>query len=280
MDADAHAMRAASRWTGGDTLALLAVTLVGGALRFVRLSAPGRIVFDEVYYAQDACVFVRGGGGACSIASPLADEHPHLAKWLIAAGIEVFGYTPFGWRFAAALIGTIGIGLLYLLARRLFGSTLAATAAALLLAVDLLWFVQSRVAMLDVFVATFGLAAVLFAVLDRDRRAPPAETPTERVRDRPWLLAAGLAAGAAVASKWSGVWFWALVVIVPFAWDATRARRAGADRPSRTVLRRTWRPRLWSLAILPGLLYVVSFGNRFSGGLLVPPWSRDSWWWD
>jgi dolichyl-phosphate-mannose--protein O-mannosyl transferase len=280
MDAAALPSRArASRWDRLDTLVLVALSAIAAGLRFVRLTTPGTIVFDEIYYAQDACVFVRGGGGVCSIASPLADEHPHLAKWLIAAGIEAFGYTPFGWRFAAALFGTLGVALLYVLARRLLGSTLAAAAAGTLLAVDLLWFVHSRVAMLDVFVATFALASVLFAVLDRDRTGVPSRA-RERLRDRPWLVAAGLAAAAAVSSKWSGVWFWAFVVVVPFAWDATRRRRDGEAGPWRAVLLATWSVRLWSLAVLPGILYVASFGNRFRGGLLVPPWSRDSWWWD
>jgi len=286
VDVRAPSAPASRRWRRLDTVAVLAITVLGGVLRLVRLGVPGRIVFDEVYYAQDACVFVHGGGGVCRIASPLADEHPHLAKWLIAAGIEFFGYTPFGWRIASALAGTIGIALLYLLARRLLGTTLAASVAASLLAVDLLWFVQSRIAMLDVFVATFVLAAVLFIVIDRDRRRPdlpdPSDAPDrrDRLRDRPWLVAAGLAAGAATASKWSGIWFWVLVVVVPWAWDRTRRRAAGEDRPFAAVWRSTWWVRLWSLVLLPGVLYVASFGNRFPGGLLVPPWSRDSWWWD
>lgn len=284
MDAEALPARAAPscRWGRLDTLAVTAVTLAGAFVRFLRLSEPGRIVFDEVYYAQDACVFVRGGGGVCRIARPLADEHPHLAKWLIAAGIKAFGYTPFGWRFFPAVVGTIGIAVLYVLARRLLGSTVAATVAAALLSVDLLWFVQSRVAMLDVFVATFSLAAVLFVVLDRDRSVGEGEDldRPERARDRPWLAVAGLAAGAAVASKWSGVWFFMAVVVLTLVWDASRLRAGGRERPARAAFRRSRRPFLVSLVILPGLLYVVSFGNRFRGGLLVPPWSRDSWWWD
>lgn len=268
-----------TRWGRVDTVVLVGVTLVAAALRFVRLSTPGRIVFDEIFYAQDACVFVRGGGGVCKIASPTTDEHPHLAKWLIAGGIELFGYTPFGWRAAAALMGTLGVAICYVLARRLLGSTLAAAAVGLLLAIDLLWFVQSRVAMLDIFMATFALAAVLCAVLDRDRKSrEPAGH--ERLRDRPWLLAAGLAAGAAVASKWSGIWFWGLVVVVPFVWDVARRRAAGESRPARAVVRATWAVRVLALVVLPGLLYGFSFGDRFSGGLLVAPWRKDSWWWD
>jgi dolichyl-phosphate-mannose-protein mannosyltransferase len=269
-----------ARWGRLDTWALAAVTLFAAVTRFVRLSSPPRIVFDEVYYAQDACVFVRGAGGVCKIASPLADEHPHLAKWLIAAGIKVFGYTPFGWRVAPALMGTLGVAICYVVARRLLGSPGAAMATAALLAVDLLWFVQSRVAMLDVFVATFSLAAVLFVVLDRDRDDAPSPDTRDRVRDRPWLLAAGAAAGMAVASKWSGVWFFFVVAIAPVVWDAAALRERGEPRSRRTAIRRALRPLAVGIVLVPALVYVVSFGNRFRGGLFAPPWSRDSWWWD
>ena len=79
------------RWTRWDGWALTVVTLAGGFLRFWHLTVPGRIVFDEVYYAQDACVFVKTPA-VCGIASPLSEEHPLLAKWLIAAGIKVFDF--------------------------------------------------------------------------------------------------------------------------------------------------------------------------------------------
>jgi len=59
--------RSPVRWGRVDTVALALVTALAAALRLFRLSTPGRIVFDEIYYAQDACVFVRVGGGVCSI---------------------------------------------------------------------------------------------------------------------------------------------------------------------------------------------------------------------
>jgi dolichyl-phosphate-mannose-protein mannosyltransferase len=94
--------------------------------------------------------------------------------------------------------------LLFFLALRLFRSVVAATFTASLLAVEPLHVVPSRIATLDVFVNCFGVAAFLFAVLDYQsasaRRYPP------------WRLAAGVAAGAAVASKWSGLFDLAAVV--------------------------------------------------------------------
>jgi dolichyl-phosphate-mannose-protein mannosyltransferase len=270
---------AGPRWTRRDTIAAASVTFFAGLVRFLRITVPDRIVFDEAYYAADACTFVHGGGDLCGIARAFTDEHPHLGKWLIAAGIDLFGYTPFGWRVGPAVIGVLGVALLYVLARRLFGSTIAATAASGLLAIDLLWFVHSRIAMLDIFVSTFALAAILFVVLDRDRDRGGVET-AERVRDRPWLAAAGFACGAAAASKWSGLWFLPTVAMLAVAWDLRHLRELGIATRVGTVLRRSWRPGVVSLAVMPALVYVVSFGNRFRGGLLVPPWSRDSWWWN
>lgn len=255
-------------WHTLDTLALVGVTLVAGILRFWHLGFPGRIVFDEVYYAHDACVFVNplpicGGGNAYS------EEHPLLAKWLIATGIKVFGYTPFGWRAVSALVGTLAVALTFLLARRLLGSTVAAAMASGLLAVDGLAFVQSRVAMLDIFVATFSLATILCVVIDRDRD----HRPDERLRDRPWLLAAGVMGGAAVSSKWSGIPFLAVALLLVLMWDRRH------PRVDRGVLRANLAPALVFLVAVPLVIYVLSFVGRLDGSVVALPWDRHSWAW-
>ena len=49
----------------------------------------------------DACRYVYGVAHDACVAGPLYprhEVHPPLAKWLIAAGIRVFGNTPLGWR--------------------------------------------------------------------------------------------------------------------------------------------------------------------------------------
>ena len=43
---------------------------------------------------------------------------------MIALGEWMFGVTPFGWRFMAALIGTLSVLILCRVARRMTGSTL------------------------------------------------------------------------------------------------------------------------------------------------------------
>jgi dolichyl-phosphate-mannose-protein mannosyltransferase len=153
----------------GALLGLLAVTLLAGGLRGYALSSPGTTVWDEYYYARDACVEVKGPSPVCLRAREQSNVHPPFGKELIGLGIRLFGYTPFGWRIAAWAAGTLTVALLYLLSLRLFRSAGWAALSAGLLAIDPLHFVHSRLAMLDVFVTLFVVAAALFAVLDRDR---------------------------------------------------------------------------------------------------------------
>jgi predicted membrane-bound dolichyl-phosphate-mannose-protein mannosyltransferase len=94
--------------------------------------------------------------------------HPPLGKYLIGAGMWLFGPdNSFGWRFATALFGTALVLLLFLVARSLTNSTVFATVASFLLAIDGLGIVMSRVALLDTFLAFFVLLAFWFVILDR-----------------------------------------------------------------------------------------------------------------
>ncbi|MGH2821106.1 MAG: phospholipid carrier-dependent glycosyltransferase [Actinomycetota bacterium] len=259
-------------WSVVDLAAIAAVTLFGGALRLLDLGDPPTLVFDETYYARDACWYVQVAETVCGVGADHSEVHPPLGKWLLAGGIRVFGYDPFGWRIAAAIAGTITIALLYLLARRLLDSTLGAALASGLVAIDLLHLVQSRVAMLDVFVPLFGLAAVLFALYDRDRsrpRAPggpgPGPSVIDGLLDRPWRLAAGAAAGAALASKWAGGLFLVAVLCLVVTWEVAARRNAGEDRPVRRAVAQEGPSVVAWLVIVPLLIYVFTFAGRLHG---------------
>ena len=88
---------------------------------------------------------------------------------MIAGGEWAFGLTPFGWRFAVAVAGSLAILILARTARRMTRSTLLGCVAGLLLALDGLEFVMSRTALLDIFVMFWVLAAFAPLVIDRDR---------------------------------------------------------------------------------------------------------------
>ena len=78
--------------------------------------------------------------------------HPPLGKWMIAAGMAIFGdNNPFGWRVSAAVVGTLSVALIAYSGWLLFRSMTVATIAALLAAVDGLMLVESRLALLDIF---------------------------------------------------------------------------------------------------------------------------------
>ncbi len=283
----------AAAWTRADTIALIAITLVGGLLRLIRLADPDDLIFDETYYAKDSCFYLYGQSGAdlCETDYEITYVHPPLAKWVIAIGIRLFGFDSFGWRFLPFIAGTITVALVYLLARKIFRSTVAACIASGLLAFDFMHFVQSRTSMLDIFVPLFGVAAVLFVVYDRDRMIRHAEEAGAEeeegeeeqeeephgLLDRPWRIAAGAAAGAAVASKWSGILVLFMVVALTITWEIVSRRRDGPGRAFVRFLREEAVTILVWMAALPMVIYVAMYVGRVDGELLALPWSDGSW---
>lgn len=267
-------------WTKVDWWGLAFVTIAAGALRLVRLAVPPALVFDETYYARDACWYVNASASLCDIDAEQTPVHPPLAKWVIAIGIRIFGHNSFGWRIAAVVAGTVSVALLYLLARKLLHSTLGAVVASGLLAFDFLHFVQSRVAMLDIFITVFALAAVLFAVYDRDRLVKARDygiEPPPGLLDRPWRLAAGCAAGAAIASKWSGGLVLGAIILLTIVWEIAARREDGRGH----VLRRLVDEEMFSiitwLVILPMLIYALTYIGRIDGAWAANPLSEGAW---
>ena len=85
--------------------------------------------------------------------------HPPLAKQLIALSIHSFGDGPLGWRYPGVLFGSLAIVAVYLCGLALFAAQGPAIAASLLAFFNQMLFVQSRIAMLDIFALTFSLFA-------------------------------------------------------------------------------------------------------------------------
>ena len=243
----------------------LAMAVLGGILRFVRLGEPGSLVFDETYYVKDAYSLLQSGyerewpenaNDSFNAGNPdvLLDTpdyvvHPPVGKWMIAFGMLLFGSdNAFGWRFSAAAIGTLSVLLLALVAQRMFGSALLGAAAGLLLAIDGHHLVESRTSLLDIFLSFWLLAAFAALLLDRDdgrqrlaRRLaaraddggppPPARlTYGPFLGFRAWRLVAGICLGLAVGTKWSALPFIAAFGLLTVAWDMSARRIAGVHR--------------------------------------------------
>ncbi len=271
---------------GGWAMTLL-VTVVAGLVRFVRLDIPYNTptygkVFDEVYYACDALNMLRYGVEHVTQSGDLAGRclpvdggsfvvHPPLGKWAIAVGIRLFGNSTFGWRFSAAVAGTLTVLVLVRATRRMTGSTLLGGLAGLLLAVDGMHVVHSRVALLDVFLVLWTTAAFACLVRDRDvLRSRLAAAPDEALTGtgpttgmRWWRLAAGVCLGCAVATKWSGVYYLVVLALLALAWEVGARRTAGLPRPFRATVRRSALGLPGSLVLLPLAVYLLSWTGWF-----------------
>jgi len=198
--------------------------------------------------------------------------HPPLGKHLIALGIDAFGNRALGWRLSSAVAGTAVVALVGVLAFLLFGSALWSGAAALLATTEHLQFVQSRIAMLDVFVALFVVLGFVLLVADRRRAdrilAERTEVPSDeddharfaRVGGwRPLRLAAGAAFGAATAVKWSGGLALVGALFLALAWERTRRKGAGLNRPLTRALVDEGPGLALALLLTPFLIYTATW---------------------
>lgn len=260
-------MRRAPTWA--RVAVPLLVVLVAAAVRLTSLASPQELIWDEHYYVFDAEVYLGGGIGQPVGTPPavkIADEgtwvHPPMGKWMIALlGVGPLGMRSFGWRLPSALFGIAGVLLLYLLALQLWGSVWWAALAALMLALDGLHIVQSRVATLDIFLTTFITAGMLLLVLDRrrmdDGRDRPPHPRWERVFGSRYRLGAGAAFGAAAATKWSGMFALGFAIVLTTVWAFQRGRRTPGSGFA------TLGSILAALVAVPLAVYLISYGAFF-----------------
>ena len=137
----------------------LALTFFAFLLRVFHLGTPKGLVFDEIYYVDGARDYLKFGVEVTK-GAPEFVVHPPVGKWLIAAGIKLFGDSEFGWRIAVAVAGTLTIYLTARIAQRIFHENKWANLAALLMVLDGLNLVMSRTALLDIFLTLFVLLSV------------------------------------------------------------------------------------------------------------------------
>ncbi len=158
--------------------AIMAALGIGNfVLSFVGYWWPPDKVFDEIYFA-------RAGEEYLQNLRIYENTHPPLSKLLITFSMMLFGGMPaghglggwtglnalighmtngdnaYGWRFLDVVFGALVVVLLYAFAKRITGSTVFATIAALLLSLDGMHFVQSRIATPEGFVIFFATLAV------------------------------------------------------------------------------------------------------------------------
>ena len=117
-----------------------------------------RTYFDEIYFVRTAEQYLH-------LQSPYEWTHPPLGKLIQAAGIAMFGFSPFGWRFMGVIFATLMIPIMYLLGKKLFGTWIGGFAAAFLLTFDFMHFVMARMGTVDTYLVFFSLVSQLFFVV-------------------------------------------------------------------------------------------------------------------
>ncbi|MBO9516645.1 MAG: glycosyltransferase family 39 protein [Porphyrobacter sp.] len=221
----------------------VAITLGFFALVMVRLTIPSKPFFDEIHYLPAARTILE-------LSHLVNSEHPPMGKVLIALGMGTFGDNPLGWRIMSALFGTLGLWSAMRAVWFASGARFATIANGILLATAFPLFIHSRIAMLDIFMASFVLVALWMCA------GAVRESETAR-----WRLAiAGAAMGFAMACKWNaiplammpGLTF--LVVRAHSAgWSFLTCRR-GPPVPGMTLLEAAF----W-LGLVPVVAYSLSY---------------------
>ena len=202
--------------------------------------------FDEIYHPRTAYEFTAGD-------YPYEVSHPPLGKLIMALGIQLFGMTPFGWRFMGALFGVGMLPILYVFLKNLFGKTAVALCGTALFAFDFMHFSQTRLATIDTY-GVFFLLCLYFFLYRWMAQAPG--TPFRRSLLP--LFLAGLSFGLGCASKWTVVYGTAGAVILYFLnlWTKGRDWKGPGFGP--------WAAKcvLWSVVTfvaIPAVIYTASY---------------------
>lgn len=154
------------------------------------------------------------------------DIHPVLGKLVLAFGSWLLGYKPSDYTFSeigkdygdvrylplrevSAFFGVLTVPLLYRTARVLGLSNSVSLLAAMLLCWDTMHVTESRLILMDSQVL-FTCVLALYTALCLWR------TPPRTTKRYVWLVIAGLASGASISVKWTGLATPGLIAIVSF----------------------------------------------------------------
>ncbi len=248
-----------------ELLILLSLLFFALFSRLWRLAEPAWMYFDEPYHLRAAKLLAEGdwrtpfqipstAASADFAASAYDWLHPPLAKYIQAIFIWRFGLNAWSWRLPSVIFALLTLVVFYFLVRFLALHFLFSAAkknrqvnqasnlallATFFLVLDGLFFVQSRIAMNDVFVLFFTLSAIL-VYLDYQAK--------HRLLS---LFLSGLLFGLALASKWSAFWI-LLLLFFKELWSSKSSRQ--------------WPFLCFALILTPAMFYLLLYLPMFIQG--------------
>jgi dolichyl-phosphate-mannose--protein O-mannosyl transferase len=208
-------------------------------------------VFDEVYYPKYGSHYLQG--------IPLFGGHPPLSTYFMAFGIWVATHTPIGqgeavnsltgmlltpvsYRWFDAVTGSF-MPLLMVAIAHLMGQLAGwersrcrsfGLIAGLFAGLDGLLLVETRYALINIFLVLFGFLAQLWLLLALRNGSHPQATRWKMVHRHLYLALTGICLAATTSIKWNGLGFWfGLMLLIGMAW-IVRLWQAwrGKTRPS------------------------------------------------
>ncbi len=240
------------------------------------------MIFDEIYHARTAYEMINGW-------QIYEWTHPPLGKAIMSLGIRMFGMNPFGWRFMGNLMGILMLPAMYCFGKLIFKKTKWATALMMLMTLDGMHFIQTRLATIDSYGVFFIILMYLFMYKYYTMNWN---------HDKFWktlvpLGLSGICFGLGIASKWIGAYAGLGLAVLFFFTIYKRIREyniaaKSINNPTLTpdqqkkmqfIKDNTMRYVLYTLlfcviffVIIPVIIYCLSYGSYFDA-----PGNKGAW---
>ena len=193
--------------------------------------------FDEIYFPRAAYEILNK--------LPLYEYvHPPLGKLIMSIPMYFLGTTPFAYRLCGNIAGILMILVIYLIAKQLFKRDRYALFSALIIALDGMHFVQTRIGTVDSLLLLFCLTSFYFFL--RFLKIPAEE---DWKKKRLPLLLSGTFWGMAMATKWTSAFVGAGMGIIYLA-KMIKSKRFDIKLILWSIL---------SFVIIPLTIYVASY---------------------
>lgn len=247
-------------------VAMVVVTLLAIYTRFDNIGFPNKVVFDEVHFGKFASYYLEG--------TYFFDLHPPFAKLLIAAVGYVIGYdgkfkfdsigdsyitnnVPYiSYRAFLAIQGVVTIPVMFLTMKTLGFSVAACLLSSVLVCFDNAHVSEARLILLDAtLILSIALTMFCYSKFSTYRKQPFGK------KWWVWLTATGISLSCVISTKYVGLFTYLTIgiAVIHELWILLDYKRG----LSNTELAKHFSARLWSLIILPFIIYLYWFYVHF-----------------